>query len=99
MVENGSNMDILKSIDQEYVQKAYSDCMGIEEKLNVSLSFADNGCDDLDVVEILIHIERIVGISIPSDIEILCLETEKSIEEIFRFKQFRRDKLIDNILN
>jgi acyl carrier protein len=73
--------------------------MGTEEKLDDSLSFADNGCDDLDVIEILINIERIAGISIPSDIEILCLETEKSIEEIFRFKQIKRDKLIDSIFN
>lgn len=92
-------MNILECIDLETVQKAYSDVIGSEENLNVSLSFADNGCDDLDIIEIVMKIENIKNITISGDIEDSILDTNKSLEEIFRFKQFRRDKLIDNILN
>lgn len=63
------------------------------DNINLSQSFSDNDIDDLDVIEIVIQIEKIIDISISDEIL-------GNIDKLpILLSQFRRDERINKILS
>lgn len=63
------------------------------DNIDLSQSFSDNDTDDLDVIEIVIQIEKIIDISISDEIL-------GNIDKLpILLSQFRRDERINKILS
>lgn len=63
------------------------------DNINLSQSFSDNDIDDLDVIEIVMWIEKTIDISINDEI----LENIDKLPILL--SQFRRDERINKILS
>lgn len=63
-------------------------------ELNYDISFDDNGLDDLDCVEFLMELERVLDISIPDDIAGCLFNTNKKPP---RSMQYLRNKKLEDL--
>lgn len=95
--------DVMNLVNEDIIEKIIKDKFG-NNYLSLGFFFidktwADNGFDDLDLVELIMELEKELNIVITDDVAMMYFENDSKPSSIPGFKRHRRNEKLKIILN